>query len=268
MSKLKFSANLEVLYYELPWAERFAAAKKDGFQYVEFWGWEDKDLEEVKRLVAENGLTLSAMGGDGPFSMCDPANKQEYLDYLKRAIEAAKFVGTDTLIIHSDALQPSPQYAVPLSGDYSYTTKICTMFDILSTIAPWAEEAGITFVLEALNIVTDHLGNFLTDPRTGSELTSLTGSDNMKILYDVYHMYLNEGKIVGQTQKYLSSIGYMHIADAPGRAEPGTGVINYEKYFDFVADMGYDRVIGFELYPSVSTEVAVAAIKKACGKHW
>ncbi len=107
MSKLKFSANLEVLYYELPWAERFAAAKKDGFQYVEFWGWEDKDLEEVKRLVAENGLTLSAMGGDGPFSMCDPANKQEYLDYLKRAIEAAKFVGTDTLIIHSDAPQPS-----------------------------------------------------------------------------------------------------------------------------------------------------------------
>ena len=47
---MKKSANLEVLYYELPWAERFAAAAKDGFKCIEFWGWEDKDLAEVKRL--------------------------------------------------------------------------------------------------------------------------------------------------------------------------------------------------------------------------
>ena len=254
MSKLKFSANLEVLYYELPWAERFAAAKKDGFQYVEFWGWEDKDLDEVKRLVAENGLTLSAMGGDGPFSMCDPANKQEYLDYLKRAIEAAKFVGTDTLIIHSDALQPSPQYAVPLSGDYSYTTKICTMFDILSTIAPWAEEAGITFVLEALNIVTDHLGNFLTDPRTGSELTSLTGSDNMKILYDVYHMQINEGCICDTISNYADQFGHIHVADAPGRHEPGTGEINYTKVIRHLEACGYTGRVGYELFPETDTK--------------
>ena len=87
---MKKSANLEVLYYELPWAERFAAAAKDGFKCVEFWGWEDKDLAEVKRLCAENNLELTAMGGDGPFSMCDPKFKQQYLDYIKRAIEAAK----------------------------------------------------------------------------------------------------------------------------------------------------------------------------------
>lgn len=265
---MKFSANLEVLYYELPFEERFAAAAADGFKYVEFWGWEDKNLDKVRDLVAANNLTLSAMGGDGPFSMCDPANKKEYLDYIKRAIEAAKQVGTKTLIIHSDALQPSPQYAVPLSGDYSYTTKICTMFDILRTMAPWAEEAGITFVLEALNIVADHLGNFLTSPQTSSELTSLTGSENMKILYDVYHMYLNEGKIVEQTRKYVKSFGYMHIADAPGRHEPGTGVINYAKYFDFVEEAGYEGVVGFELYPVNGTKPAIEAIKKACGKHW
>ena len=68
---MKKSANLEVLYVELPWAERFAAARKDGFHYVEFWGWEDKDLDEVKRLLKENDLTLTGMGGDGPYSMCD-----------------------------------------------------------------------------------------------------------------------------------------------------------------------------------------------------
>ena len=262
---MKKSANLEVLYYELPWAERFAAAAKDGFKCVEFWGWEDKDLAEVKRLCAENNLELTAMGGDGPFSMCDPKFKQQYLDYIKRAIEAAKEVGCPILIIHSDALQAAPQYAVPLSGDYSYNQKLLNMFDILSTIAPWAEEANITFVLEALNIVTDHCGNFLDNTQTSAELVAATGSPNMKILYDAYHMYLDEGKICEMTEKYLDNIGYIHIADAPGRHEPGTGVINYEQFFKHLGKIGYKGTAGMELYPVDGTAKAVEAIKKAVG---
>ena len=266
--KLKFAANLEVLYTELPFEERFAAAKKDGFKYVEFWGWDDKNLEQVKKLLADNDLTLSVMSGDGPYSMCNPQTKQEYLDYLKKSVEAAKFLGLKTVNLHSDALQEWPQYAVPLPEDYSFTVKICTMFDILKTIVPWAEEADLTFVVEPLNIVKDHLGNFLTDPRTTAELGICTGSDRIKVLYDVYHMYLNEGKIVEQTQKYVDRFGYIHIADAPGRHEPGTGAINFKRYFDFVAEAGYDGVIGFELYPEAGTEKAIAAIKEVCGEHW
>lgn len=262
---MKKSANLEVLYYELPWAERFAAAAKDGFKCIEFWGWEDKDLAEVKRLCAENNLELTAMGGDGPFSMCDPKFKQQYIDYIKRAIKAAKEVGCPILIIHSDALQAAPQYAVPLSGDYSYNQKLLNMFDILSTIAPWAEEANITFVLEALNIVTDHCGNFLTNTQTSAELMAATGSANMKILYDAYHMYLDEGKICEMTEKYLDNIGYIHIADAPGRHEPGTGVINYENFFKHLEKIGYKGTAGMELYPVDGTAKAVEAIKKAVG---
>ena len=262
---MKKSANLEVLYYELPWAERFAAAAKDGFKCIEFWGWEDKDLAEVKRLCKENNLELTAMGGDGPFSMCDPKFKQQYLNYIKRAIEAAKEVGCPILIIHSDALQAAPQYAVPLSGDYTYNQKLLNMFDILSTIAPWAEEANITFVLEALNIVTDHCGNFLTNTQTSAELMAATGSANMKILYDAYHMYLDEGKICEMTEKYLDNIGYIHIADAPGRHEPGTGVINYENFFKHLEKIGYKGTAGMELYPVDGTAKAVEAIKKAVG---
>ena len=266
--KLKFSVNIEAIYSELPFEERFAAAKKDGFNYVEMWGWEDKNLEQVKKLLADNELTLTNFNGDGPFSMCNPQTKTQYLEHLKRAVEAARFMGLHTLGIHSDSLQEWPQYAMPLPEDYSYTMKICTMFDILKTIAPWGEEADITFVLEPLNTVKDHVGNFLEDPRTAAELGILTGSDRIKVLYDAYHMYMNEGKIVEQTQKYLDRIGYIHIADAPGRHEPGTGVINYGRYFDFLAEAGYDKVIAFELYPETDTKKAVAAIKEACGIHW
>lgn len=260
---LNRSINLEVIYFEQPFEERFAAAKRDGFTSIEFWGWEDKNLDQVKNLLETNGLKITGMGGDGPYSMCEPAEKKEYIAYVERAIEAAKKVGCPSLIIHSDALQASPQYAKPLQKDYSFTTKICTMFDTLKTIAPMAEKAGITFVLESLNAVKDHCGNFLKDTGTAGDLVRAVGSPNVKILYDAYHMYLEEGKICETLKANMDVIGYIHIADAPGRNEPGTGAINYRNVLDCLAGLGYDGAVGFELYPANGTAKAITAIKEA-----
>ncbi|MGE4549266.1 MAG: hydroxypyruvate isomerase family protein [Intestinibacillus sp.] len=262
---LKKDIHIESIYSEMPFADRFAQAKKDGFDYVEFWGWEDKDLPEVKRLLDANGLKMAVMSGDGPVSMCDPVNKEAYIAYIKRAIEAAKIVGCPTLVIHSDTVPAEmPQYAVPLSGDYSDVTKYCAMFDVLKIIAPLAEAAGVTLVLEALNIVKDHCGNFLSDTPTSADLVAAVGSPNLKILYDAYHMYLDEGKICEITEKYLPYIGHIHIADAPGRNEPGTGVINYANFMKHLAKLGYKDFVGFELYPATDSATAVKAIQAVC----
>lgn len=260
---LKKVIHIESIYTELPFEERFAAAKNDGFDFVEIWGWDDKDLVNVKELLDKNDLQLAAMSGDGPYSMCDPANKKEYLEYIKNAIEAAKTVDCPKLVIHSDSLEEWPQYAKPLSDDYSYTTRICTMFDILKTISVWAEEADITFVLEALNIEKDHCGNFLTETKTAVDLIVAVDSSNIKILYDAYHMYLNEGKINETVEKYLPYIGHVHIADAPGRHEPGTGVINFNPFIQHLENIGYTGCIGFEFYPETDTPAAIKAVK-AC----
>jgi hydroxypyruvate isomerase len=260
---LKRDIHIESIYTEIPFEERFAAAKKDGFDYVEFWDWDNKNLLTVKRLLEENNLKMATMSGDGPYSMCDPVNKEVYLEHIKKSIEAAKAINCPTLVIHSDALEDGPQFAKPMSGDYSDVTRICAMFDVLSTIAPWAEDAGVTFVLEALNIVKDHCGNFLSETKSSVDLVAAVGSPNLKILYDAYHMYLDEGKICETTEKYLPYIGHIHIADAPGRNEPGTGVINYKQFMKHLAKIGYPYSVGFELFPATSSEVAVKAIS-AC----
>ncbi len=259
---LKRDIHIESLYEELPFEQRFAAAKKDGFDYVEFWGWDNKDLPAVKRLLDENGLKMATMSGDGPLSMCDPVNKAPYIEYIKQAIEAAKIVACPTLVIHSDSLQDWPQYAKPMSGDYSDATRYCAMFDVLKEITPLAEAAGITFVLEALNIEKDHCGNFLNTTRQSIDLVAAIGSPNLKILYDAYHMYLDEGKICETTEKYLPYIGHIHIADAPGRHEPGTGVINFRNFMKHLARIGYANSVGFELYAESGTEKAVQAIRE------
>ena len=250
-----------MLYTELPWQKRFEAAKKDGFDFVEFWDWNNKNLDEIVALTKENGIPLSAMSGDKYYSMCDPAHREEYRKFIEKSIEAARKVNCPTLVVHSNELLPGPKaYAKDSFPEYSDTVKICSMFDTLKVLAPIAEKAGITLVLEALNTVVDHIGNFLTSTQMSAEITELVDSPNVKVLYDAYHMYLNEGKICETVTKYKSQIGYIHIADAPGRGEPGTGVIRYRGFFEHLRKIGYNGTVGFELVPKKDTSSAVATI--------
>ena len=258
---MDFSVNIEVIYKELPFAERFAAAKRDGFDYVEIWDWDSKDIDELCRLCRENKIEISCMGGDGPISLCDPAHEKEYLDYIRQSLTVARKVGCKRLAVHSNELLPEPrQYAADLFEQYSDAEKTMAMYRTLCTVAPLAEQAGVTLCLEALNVETDHLGNFLKYTKDAAEIIRMVNSPNVKILYDAYHMYLNEGKICETIKKYKDLIAQVHIADAPGRGEPGTGCINYRAVLQFMHDLGCEQMVAFELYPKHGSAAAVQAI--------
>lgn len=257
---MKRSICIETLFTELPFNERFQAAKDAGFDYVEFWGWADKDLARMKKLADEAGVKFASMSGDRDYSLVDPEHKEKYIDFLKKSINAAKEIDCKILVIHSNALGDGG-IVVNHYTELSMNKKICTMYDMLKEVAPLAEEAGVTLVLEALNTLVDHVGNFLETTQQGAEMIQTLNSPNVKLLYDVYHMQLNEGKICDTLSKYIKDIGYIHVADAPGRHEPGTGEINYGNVFKHLEQLGYDSFIGFELFPKVDTETAIKAIK-------
>ena len=134
------------------------------------------------------------------------------------------------------------------------------MYRSLAASAPEAEQAGVTLCLEALNVEKDHLGNFLQYTKDAAEIIRMVDSPNVRILYDAYHMYLNEGKIIETLRKYQDLIACIHIADAPGRGEPGTGCINYRAVLRDLYDRGYGGMIAFELFPQSSSDDAVWAI--------
>lgn len=260
---MKYAANIELIYQELPFEERFAAAKRDGFDYVEIWDWANRDLAQLKKLCLDNCLEISCMGGDGPYSLCDPAHKSEYLDYLRGSLRAAQQLGVKLLAVHSNELMPEPTpYAADLFLQYSDEEKTTAMIETLAAIAPEAEAAGVTLCLEALNVEVEHIGNFLKYTKDAAEIIRAVNSPNVKILYDAYHMYLNEGKIIETLRKYLPLIGCVHIADAPGRGEPGSGCINYRVVLEDLHKQGYKGMIAFELKPSADSASAVKAINE------
>lgn len=264
---MKKAVNLDALYLEFPFMDRFAAAAADGFRYVEMWYHHDRDIEQIKQKMQQYGLQMSGMNGDRYFALCDPDHQTEYIAEVTDTMRIAKQLNLPGVALHSNVIAADGT-AADTFPQFSDTTKLLTMYDNLRTLAPIAAEMDMLLVIEPLNTVVDHIGNFLKDTATAADLTRSIGSPHIKVLYDAYHMYLNEGRICETLQKYAEQIGYVHIADAPGRHEPGTGAIYYPRVFQTLCDIGFNGFVSFELFAETDTSTAIHRISQACGNYF
>ena len=139
-----------MFYKDLPFEDKFAAARKDGFEYCEFWTWKDRDWGSVKKAIADSGIKIAAFSGDDEYSLINPDENGLYIDFLKKSIEKAKEIDCSYLVIHSDALEKDGS-AKEIGKALSYETKLLNMYKVLKSIAPFAEKEDITLVLEPLN---------------------------------------------------------------------------------------------------------------------
>ena len=253
------SACIETMYGELPFLSRLRAAKEDGFDFVEFWSWTDKDLNAVKSAAEACGIGVAGFNGDAELSLIDPAQREAYLGFLRRSLAVAQRLGARSVTIHSNGLGAGGT-VVSAYPELSDTVKLCSMFHTLLACADLAEESGILINLEPLNTAVDHPGCYLCSTRMAAEMTRLIDSPGLKVLYDAYHMQLAEGSLCENIRAYGREFGHVHIADAPGRHEPGTGRIDYPGVLSCLEEIGYGGLVGFELIPAASTAEAVKAI--------
>jgi hydroxypyruvate isomerase len=253
---MKKSVCIEMLFTEVAFEDRFQLTKESGFDYVEFWSWKDKDIQKIKELCQVHDLKIASFSGDQDFSMVDKRQKEDYIAFVKESIEVAKFLSCDHLVVHSNALGEKG-VVINHYPNIANANKIEAMLDVLKTLATEAEKSNVTLALEALNTTVDHPGNFLTSTKVAAELIRSVNSSYIKILYDVYHMQIMEGNIINTLKAYIDAIGYIHIADVPGRHEPGTGEINFANIMKTLKKLKYDGMIGFELAPLHDSKKAV-----------
>ncbi|MCI6607367.1 MAG: TIM barrel protein, partial [Mitsuokella jalaludinii] len=184
---MKRCACIDTLYTEIPFEDRFAAAKRDGFESVEFWDWRIRDLKKVRAAAEAAGIAISGFNGDNDFSLVDPEQEKPYLEALKASLEAAQAVGAETVTIHSNALGDGG-VVVNHYDELSDTVKLCSMYRTLTESVKLAEAYKIRMNLEALNIKVDHVGNFLQTTQMAAEVTRLIDSPYLMVLFDAYHM--------------------------------------------------------------------------------
>jgi hydroxypyruvate isomerase len=253
----KFSANLTFLYNELPFLERFAAARKSGFKGVEYMSpYEEAKSDLVKRL-RDNGLTQVlhnlpvgdwVAGERGVAILADRV--EEFRRGVAKAIDYASALGCAQVNCLAGV--------APKGVDADALRK--TLVANLAFAAAELKQAKIKLLIEPCN-TRDIPGFYLTRTEQALALIEEVGSDNLFVQYDIYHAQVMEGDLARTLEANLPRIAHIQLADNPGRHEPGTGEINYPFLFGHLDKIGYSGWIGCEYRPLTSADAGLGWMK-------
>lgn len=245
----KFAANLTMLFGEMPFLERFAAAKAAGFNGVEYLFPYDLDRAELREQLDKHGLiqvlhNLPAgdwAAGERGIAIF-PDRIEEFRDGVFRAIAYAKALDCRQL---NCLVGIAPRDADPRELNEALVNNLRFAADALA-------KEQIKLLVEPINTL-DIPGFFLNRTEQAAQLIGNVGSSNLFIQYDIYHMQVMEGDIARTVQEHLTSIAHIQLADNPGRNEPGTGEINYNFLFRHLDAIGYRGWVGCEYKPRTTT---------------
>lgn len=245
----KFAANLTMMFTELPFLDRFAAAAEAGFAGVEYLFPYEFDADDLARRLKATGLVQVlhnlpagdwAKGERGIAIL--PERTDEFRAGVETAIRYAQALGCRQINCLAGV--------VPQGVDPAVIEK--TFVDNLAYAAGKLKAAGIKLLIEPINTI-DIPGFFLNGTRQALEIIAKTGSDNLFLQYDIYHMQVMEGDLARTIERHLPAIAHIQLADNPGRNEPGTGEINYPFLFSHIDRLGYAGWIGCEYRPKAGT---------------
>lgn len=253
----KFAANLTMLFNELDFADRFQAAAEAGFRGVEYLFPYAYPKEQLAELLRQNGLTqvlhnLPAgdwANGERGIAVL-PDRVGEFQDGVGKAIEYATALGCKQVNCLS-GIAPAGVYAEKLRE---------TLVSNLLFAGQQLKAKGIQLLVEAINTF-DIPGFYVCGTQQTLDLIEATGSDNIFIQYDIYHMQRMEGELAATIKKNLPRIAHLQLADNPGRNEPGSGEINYPFLFDYIDKLGYTGWIGCEYKPATTTMNGLGWVK-------
>jgi hydroxypyruvate isomerase len=244
----KFSANLGMLFDEVPLLERFALARAAGFDGVEYpspYAHPPAQLAELLRVHQLEQVLLNLPCGDfarGERGIaCQPERRGEFRDGVGMGIEYARALGCTRL---NCLAGPAPGIADPVAFD--------TFVENLRVAATALRDAGIQLLIEPIN-GRDMPGFYLQTSAQAARVMDAVASDNLWLQYDVYHMQVMEGDLARGIERHLPRIAHIQIADNPGRHEPGTGEINYAFLLPYIDRLGYTGWVGCEYRPAAGT---------------
>ena len=244
----RFAANLSMLYTELDFLDRFAAAAQDGFEAVEFlfpYAFEPQLLAQRLQAHGLHQVLFNAPPGDWEHgergTACLPGRESEFRESVERALVYAQTLGCPRVHVMTGI--------VPQGANAQQVRE--TLLSNLQYAAQCLGEHGIEVMLEPIN-GRDMPGYFLSRQDQAHALVSELGEANVKVQMDLYHCQIMEGDLTMKLRQYLPTgrVGHMQIAGVPDRHEPDRGEINYPYLFQLIDELGYKGWIGCEYRPA------------------
>jgi 2-dehydrotetronate isomerase len=253
----RFAANLTMMFNEVPFPQRFAAAASAGFKAVEFLFPYDHPPQEVAGWLRENGLENVlfnmppgdwAAGERGLASV--PGREEEFRASVATAIEYAQALGTPRLHAMAGLLADGADRA----------THRRTYIENLRYAARELAKHGLVLLVEPIN-TRDIPGYFLNTQADAHAVREEVGEANLQVQMDFYHLQIVEGDIAMKFRKYFQHVGHIQVASVPERNEPDDGEVNYRYLFRLIDELGYGGWVGCEYRPRAGSVEGLGWLK-------
>jgi len=236
-----------------------------GFRALEDNSMKGRSVDMQKRIAAEMQRRNMKMGvfvahtigwGEPNLTTGDPDALNLFLKEIRESIEVAKRVNATWMTVVPGRVDP--RLEMP------YQT--ANVVDALRRAADLLEPHELVIVIEPLNTLRDHPGQFLTKISQAFQICEAVDSPSCKILFDLYHQQITEGNLIPNIDYAWNRIGYFQVGDHPGRNEPTTGEINYENVFSHIHRKGWNGIVGMEHGNSMDGEKGEQAVIQAYRK--
>lgn len=253
----RFTANLSLLFTELPLLQRFAAARRNGFEAVEIQFPYELSVEQIAKALAENELRLVLFnvaaadlldGGEGLAAV--PELRQCFRQALGQCLSYAE-------ILRPEVINVLPGRCLDGRRLSEYRQ---TLIDNLRLAADSLAEIGVTTLFEAVN--SHDMPGFIVDSSADMlEILDAVNHPNLRLQYDIYHMTRMGEDCVAFLNHHLEKIGHIQFADCPGRGQPGTGTVNFAELFSLLDRLGYQGWVGAEYRPQGQSEASLGWLR-------
>lgn len=248
---MQLSACIEWLFADeaddLP--GRIHAAKAAGMDAVEFWRWTNKDLDAIESALKETGIALSGFVAEPMIALTDKTNHAAFLEGLKGSIEVANRLGARVLIAQAGNDLPG----IPRADQRAALTAC------LAAAADLLKGSGVRLGLEPLNTLIDHQGYFLPSTVEALDIVDAVGRPEIGIVYDLYHSLVMDEVPQEVVAGRVDRIIHVHVADHPGRNDPGTGSLDLKTPLAWLYTNGYAGRVGLEYRPIAGTTAGLAS---------
>jgi hydroxypyruvate isomerase len=247
-AKAAITSSLMLWTIKGSFEEKLEIAARAGIQSVQLVGehtpWTDADITRVKKQLRSFRLTIDALSAvpnwsREPVSMLDPAQRAGFLAEVEKNILAARKLEVPRLLLMSGNT---------IAGR-SYEEQWASLVEGAKRAGDLAARHDVTLIVEPLNNKVNHKGFFLATCVDGLKLIREVDNPRVRLLFDIYHEQVQIGNVIRTIQEAAAVTDVFHVADNPGRNDPGTGELNYANIYKAIAKTGFRGVIAMEYLP-------------------
>jgi hydroxypyruvate isomerase len=244
----KFSVMLWTVFRDLPFEERLEEIAQAGYHSVElvteFEKWTDDDYRKALARKQSLGLGFDTLLANDnytvrPVTLVNPAHREGFLGDVRNSLKIAKRLECPTMIVMSGNNVPG----------MTHEAQHESIVEGLKRAAEIVEGQGVTLLLENIDL-EENSHYFLWSVPEAFQIITEVGHPHVKFLYDFYHAQISGGNLIENLEKNADKVGLIHVADVPGRHQPGTGEINYTNIYKKLAELRYSHYVAMEFLPS------------------